>query len=564
VNRRDSAVILALGVLLVALVAALALPAGTPAATPSPTSTPPPVATFREGIVGVPVSPTPISARTQADRDIVALVFRGLVRLGPGDSVLPDLAERWTTDSDGQRWTFVLRQDARWQDGQPVTAEDVALTVRALQAPGSTSPAADTWRKVVATVLDERTVQFDLSAPTTGFLDAMRQPLLPAHLLGSVPVEALADDAFWRSPIGNGPFTLVEWSDERALLEPVTSLPPDLSQPFATFPPRRLTGSGAPLMPRLELRFFETADDLAAALRAGDVDSAAELPGPIATDLEGAGDDSRLLRYPGTTLTSVVLNLRPKQQPAFADARSRRGLLAAIDRDGIVADTLAGAGRRADSPIPPASWAFDQAASKKVAHDAAAAATDLKAAGWTKSGGRWRAPGTKVPFVLDMLAPDAASNPIAAAVAAEVAKAWSDIGLRTTVTELPPAEFVARLRDGDFAAAVVDMNVGLDPDLYPILASSQARSGGSNIAGIQDAVVDKALNAAREPGTTAERQKAMARLQRVLVERLPILPITFRDHLYLVPAALQGPTPRPVADGSERFWDVLTWRLADR
>jgi peptide/nickel transport system substrate-binding protein len=564
VNRRESAVVLALGVLLVALVAALAVPATTPAAIPTATPSLPPVTVLREGIVGQPISPTPIGARTQADRDIVALVFRGLVRLGPDDSILPDLAERWTTDRDGQRWTFFLRRDARWHDGEPVTAEDVVLTVRALQAPGSTSPAADTWRKVVATVLDERTVRFDLSAPTTGFLDAMRQPLLPAHLLGSVSVDALADHPFWRSPIGSGPFTLVQWDEQSALLEPVMSLPPDLTRPFATLPPRRLTGSGTAQLPRLELRFYQSAADLAAAVRAGEVDSASELPGPLATDLEGAGEDVRLLRYPGTTLTSVVLNLRPRQQPAFADARARRGLLEAIDRDGIVSDTLAGAGRRADSPIPPASWAFDKSASKKVAHDLAAAASDLKAAGWTKAGGRWRAPGTKEAFVLELLAPDAESNAVAAAIAAEVAKTWTAFGLKATVTELPPAEFVARLRDGDFAAAVVDVNVGLDPDLYPILASTQARSGGSNIAGVQDAAVDRALNAAREPGTTAERKKAMAALQRVLVERLPILPLAFRDHLYLAPATLQGPTPRPIADGSERFWDVLTWRLADR
>jgi peptide/nickel transport system substrate-binding protein len=564
VNRRDSAVVLALGVLLVALVTALALPAASPAATPSPAPTPPQEAVFREGIVGLPSSPTPISARTQADRDIVALVFRGLVRLGPGDSILPDLAERWTTEQDGQRWTFTVRRDARWHDGEPVTAEDVALTVRALQAPGSTSPAAETWRKVVATVLDERTVRFDLNAPSTGFLDAMRQPLLPAHLLGSVSVDALADHPFWRSPIGNGAFTLVQWDETSAVLEPITSLPPDLSRPFATFPPRRLSGSGAALLPRLELLFYETADDLADALRAGEVDSASELPGPLATTLEGAGDDARLLRYPGTTLTSVVLNLRPRQQPAFADPRTRRGLLEAIDRNGIVTGILAGTARRADSPVPPASWAFDQAASKKIAHDVDAAASDLKAAGWKKTGGRWTAPGTTKAFEIELLTPDADSNPVAAAIAAEVARAWSDFGLRTTVTELPPAEFVTRLRDGDFAAAVVDVNVGLDPDLFPILASTQARSGGSNIAGVQDSTLDKALDAARKPGTRAERTKAMSKLQQVLAARLPILPLVFRDHLYLVPASLQGPTPRPIADASERFWDVLTWRLADR
>ena len=562
-NRRDSAIVLALGLLLVALVASLAMPAATPAATPSPAPTPEPAAVFREGVVGLPSSPTPISARTQADRDMVALVFRGLVRLGPGDSVLPDLAERWTMEEGGKSWTFVLREDARWQDGQPVTSEDVAFTVNALRAPGSTSPAAAAWRRVVAVPLDRRTVRFELAASAAGFLDAALQPLLPAHLLGSVPVEALPDDPFWRSPIGNGPFALVQWDEHHAVLEPVTPLPPDLSRPFATLPPRQPAGAGTALLPRLELRFYATADELAAACRAGEVDSASGLPGALAAELEGL-HGARLLRYPGTILTSVVLNLRAKKHPAFDDPRARRALLEVIDRDAIVADTLAGAGRRADSPIPPASWAFDRTASKKIAHDLVAAAADLKAAGWTQSGGRWTAPGEKGQFEVELLAPDSASNPVARSIADEVASAWKAFGLEVTIAELPPAQFVSRLRGGDFAAAVVDVNVGLDPDLYPLLASSQARSGGSNVAGVQDAAVDKALKAAREPGSTKERKASMAALQKILVERLPMLPLVFRDHLYLVPDALQGPVPRPVADASGRFWDVLTWRLADR
>lgn len=562
-NRRDSAVVLALGLLLVVLVASLAMPAATPAATLSPLRTPEPEMVFREGVVGLPSSPTPISARTQADRDIVALIFRGLVRLGPGESVLPDLAERWTTEEGGQRWTFVLREDAYWQDGQPVTSDDVTFTVRALQAPGSTSPAAATWRKVTATALDRRTVRFELTAPAVGFLDAALQPILPAHLLGSVPVEALADDPFWRSPIGNGPFALVQWDEERAVLEPVAPAPQDMSRPFSTLAPRQPMGVAAPLLPRYELHFYATADELAAAYRAGEVDSASGLTGSLAADLAGA-DGTRELRYPGTTLTSVVLNLRPRQHPAFADPRTRRALLEAIDRDALVAATLAGTGRRADLPIPPTSWAFDPASSKKIDYDRAAAARDLTAAGWARAGGRWTAPGQKQPFELELLAPDAASNPVARDIADEVARAWTALGLKVTVTELPPAEFVRRLRDGDFAAALVDVNVGLDPDLYPLLASSQARSGGSNVAGVQDAAVDKVLKAARQPGSTAQRKAALAALQRVLVERLPILPLVFRSHVYLVPAVLEGPTPRPLADPSGQFWDVLTWRLADR
>ncbi len=86
-------------------------------------------------MVGHPTSVSPLTARSQADRDLVALVFSGLVRNGPDGTIVPDLARRWTVDSTGAVWTFELRPDARWQDGEPVTAEDVAFTIRTLQDP---------------------------------------------------------------------------------------------------------------------------------------------------------------------------------------------------------------------------------------------------------------------------------------------------------------------------------------------------------------------------------------------------------------------------------------------
>ena len=67
-------------------------------------------------------------------------MFAGLVRNGPGGSIVPDLAESWTVDATGATWTFQLREDAVWHDGEPVTAEDVVFTIRVLQDPDHRVP----------------------------------------------------------------------------------------------------------------------------------------------------------------------------------------------------------------------------------------------------------------------------------------------------------------------------------------------------------------------------------------------------------------------------------------
>ena len=129
--------------------------------------------------------------------------------------------------------------------------------------------------------------------------------------------------------------------------------------------------------------------------------------------------------------------------------------------------------------------------------------------------------------------------------------------------DLEPGEFVtARLQTGTFQVAVVDVGVGLDPDLYPLLASTQTLTGGSNVAGLQSPELDTLLAKARAPGTDVERKAAYSALQKQLSAGRYVLPLTFADEVVVVRDTVEGPVVRQVADPSERFWDVLTWRLA--
>jgi ABC-type transport system substrate-binding protein len=178
--------------------------------------------------------------------------------------------------------------------------------------------------------------------------------------------------------------------------------------------------------------------------------------------------------------------------------------------------------------------------------------------------GAWIPPGATKPLAVKILAPEAAANAIAHAAADRVATAWTSIGLATTVETLPPGGFVERLRNGDFTTAVIDVNMGLDPDPYPILASSQARSGGANVSGIQDAALDKALVAARAPGSAATRMKAYSTLQALLGTLQPMPTLFFRDSVMVVGSNLAGPVARPIDDPGGRFWDVIRWATVGR
>ncbi len=158
----------------------------------SPETTPPPPVVYREAVVGAPESITPVTARSRSERTLVGLIFSGLVRLGPDDTLEPDLASSWTVDADGRTWTFRIRDDATWQDGVPVTAADVVYTIEALKNPDASGATAASWAEVTAEAIDDKTVTLSLDTPVSGFVAAATQPLLPAHLLAGIPFADLA------------------------------------------------------------------------------------------------------------------------------------------------------------------------------------------------------------------------------------------------------------------------------------------------------------------------------------------------------------------------------------
>jgi peptide/nickel transport system substrate-binding protein len=573
-TRRDTSFVLALVATLAVVAVLVGAPIMQPAATPLPTDPAVPTVVdrpYREGVLGHPESISPLTARTQADRDLVALIFSGLVRNGPNGTLVPDLASRWDVSGDGKRWTFELRNDAFWQDGTPVTSADVAYTIHTLQDADYAGPRSTSWAGVTVQATGERTVTFTLDTPIGGFLQAATQPIAPAHLLADVPVSSLPDDGFGERPIGSGRFELVTREPDLAVLRPPQApgddAPPaapaaDATDSLATIAPTRRPEVAHPYLDGIEFHYYDDVQALAADYEAGELDAVSGVDPAVAAEIAGA-PGSRLLRYPGSTLTTVLFNLRPGHK-VFSNLSVRLALLRVIDRDSLVDEAFGGSAVVADGFIPPSSPLFDGEASRHVPYDPDEAEMRFGKLGWKKVDGHWRLPGKKEPFTIELLSPDEASNPAAFAAAEVVARDWNEFGMTVTHTALPPAEFVReRLTTGEYDVAVGDIAIGLDPDLYPLLASTQTVSGGSNVIGLQDRRLDRLLRAAREPGTDAERKAAYRDLQEQLSEGRYVAPLVYADETTVVHDEVVGPVVNQVSDPSDRFWDVLTWRLAD-
>ena len=199
----------------------------------------------------------------------------------------------------------------------------------------------------------------------------------------------------------------------------------------------------------------------------------------------------------------------------------------------------------ATGPIPPSSPMFDAAADPAVSYDRFGASKALTKAGWTHKDDGWYLPKATKPLTLEVVSPTEGTNPGLFAATEAVVRDWTALGFKVTHTPLPPGQFVAeRLATGTFQVAVVDVTVGLDPDLYPLLASSQTLTGGSNVMGVQDPALDALLAKARAPGPDAARIKAYSDLQKQLAKGRYLLPLAFADEVVVVHDTLEGPVLR--------------------
>jgi len=564
--------LLAAGALLLATTG-LALVATAPqrsaTGTAEPTATPA-TDVLREGVVGTITTLDPLYASDPAEQDAVALLFRGLTRLGADGTIEPDIAESWVTSADGRTWTFQLRDDVRWEDGQPLTADDVTFTILTLQHPDYDGPLGRPWRDVVVQRLGRYEVRFELGTALGSFLAATRQPIVPAHVLAAIPVAKRRAASFGTRPVGSGPFRLAALEAGVARLvrlgPPPGGGPPVLPvDPLATLLPRTpaptLPGLPRPELSGIDLRTYATPLAAADAFRAGDLDAVGGLPAAIVAELARL-PGVRRIDYPTTVLTAVVFNLRDAASP-FRDVRARRALLAAIDRSSIVATVLGGAAIVADVPIPPSSIFHDAGAAEPELYDPPASAALLTAAGWKQNAGAWSAPGGGAPAHFEVVTLDAVTNPTLNSVATRVVAGWAALGVAADLTGLGPAElFEGRLLPHEFEVAIIDMNLGNDADLVPLLASSQAALGGANLAGYQSTKLDDLLSAAQGPADGATRRARFVALAASLAIDLPFLTLYFAERVELVRERLQGPVPREIGPDSDRFWDVLTWHLA--
>ena len=432
-------------------------------------------------------------------------LFVTLVRYDSSLVPQPYFARRWHWSDEGRTLTMTLVPDLRWHDGVPTTADDAAFTLLAARDPATGFPrAAELASLDTAMAVDDTTLvlRFRRAPPQLPPLLA-ELPLVPRHLLASVPRAGLRTASFNDAPVGNGPFRFVErrrgarWSFVRNEAFPASM-------------------GGPPALRGLVIAVVDEATTKFAGLASGELDVAGIAP--AMASLAERDATLRVLSYPVLFGTGLFFNTT---RTPFDDARVRRAVARSIDRQRIVEVALAGYAQPAASPVPPDSPLAWHGMAQR---DTAEADSLLDAAGWRRGADGVRVRGGHR-LEIELLSVGSGDNVAEQLVQADLAA--RGIVLRVRQTEMGTFLTTARAPQKRFDLLLAGVPGDLALSYISALFSSAQRGGTLDYTGFHSATLDALLTDATmaPPG-----EPARAAWERVQVALDTLAPATWLYH----------------------------------
>ena len=278
---------------------------------------------------------------------IVVEIYSGLVALNTDLQLVPDVADSWDISDDGKVYTFHIRDNARFQDGKPITASDFKWSLERAANPETASPVADTYLGDIVgaddvlegnttdiagvRVIDDRTLQIEIDAPKAYFLAKLTYPT--AYVLDRKNVEA-GGDSWTDAPNGSGPFKLAEYRvGERIVLERNENF--YLEPPHLDSVVMNLAGGQAMAM-------YENDEIDITRVGLFELDRVLDPSEPLNKDL--------VIAPPGFTTFYIGFNA---SEPPFDDPKFRQALSYAVDKDLIANEVLSELVTPAYGILPP-------------------------------------------------------------------------------------------------------------------------------------------------------------------------------------------------------------------
>ena len=474
--------------------------------------------------IGEPSNFIPALANDSASTEITDKVYNGLLKIDKDLNIVPDLADSLEISDDGLTFTFHLRQNVRWHDGEPFTSRDALFTYELMIDPQTPTSYGESYKQVKsAEAPDDHTFIVRYDRPLARALVSWCFDIMPAHLMKGQPLEG---SPLARHPIGTGPYKFEKWESGQR----VTLVANDDYFGGRPHLDRRITK----IIPDLNAQMME--------LMGGSIDTMGLTPDQYMEKMADAAFVSQynVFRYPAFAYTYLGFNFL---DPRFQDVRVRQAIAYAIDKDEVIEGVLLGLGRPANGPFKPDMWAYNDNV-KPYPFDPEKAKALLAEAGWADTNGDGILDKDGQSFQFTIITNQ--GNKLREQTGLIIQARLAEIGIKVNLRIIEWAAFLKEYLDKhNFEAVIMSWTIPIEPDLFDVWHSSKTREGELNFISYKNPEVDALIDQARFTLDQPTRKNAFDRIQEIFYQDVPYVFLYVPDALPVISKRFIGPEVGP-------------------
>lgn len=452
---------------------------------------------------------------------VIGLVFDSLLTVDKDANYIPQVAKSWEISKDNLTLTFHLRDDVKFHDGIPLTADDVKYTYDKILDPKSLAEnkKADFEFVDKVEVPDKYTVRAHYKKPYAPALGSWSFAIIPKHIFEKEP--DFLNSKYSHSPIGSGPYKFERWDSNQQIIL-------DVNKDY---------WGGRPYLDKVVFKMIPDQTVTLNTFIKGDLDVEDSLnPLQWTKETNSPEFERKFRKLKFFTRSYGYIGWNENGNPFFGDKRVRQAMTYALKRQEILDKILYNLGEICTGPFYPLSWAYNTTV-KPYPYDLDKARALLDSAGWKVNpadGMRYK---NGVKFKFEFLFPS--GRDVIKRIAENYQQDLKKIGVEMIPRPLEWASFLIRVTNRNFQAVSLGWSLGIDPDPYMIWHSSQ-RKLGLNYVGYNNSEVDKLCEEGRTTFDLAIRTKDYHRIHEIIHEEQPYTFLFFSPDLMAVDRRFQG------------------------